>query len=160
MFSDVVTMAAQMKVGEIRSLAVASDVHLPTLPDTPTVAAIVPGFDTSSWWGVCAPHGTPSEIVNKLNAEINRGLADPEIKQRFTEMGVLILTRLARGLRQDDRRRNREMGQGNRVRERQRRLIGSVGIAPRYPTGRSQWRLRLSIAVSAGWAPIHEDATQ
>ena len=91
MFSDVVTMAAQMKVGEIRSLAVASDVHLPTLPDTPTVAAIVPGFDTSSWWGVCVPHGTPSEIVNKLNAEINRGLADPEIKQRFTEMGVLIL---------------------------------------------------------------------
>ena len=91
MFADVVTMAAQMKVGKIRSLAVASNVHLPTLPDTPTVAATVPGFDTSSWWGVCAPHGTPSEIVNKLNAEINRGLADPKIKQRFAEMGVLIL---------------------------------------------------------------------
>jgi tripartite-type tricarboxylate transporter receptor subunit TctC len=92
MFSDVLTMAAQMKGGKIRSLAIATDVpHLPTLPDTPTVAATVPGFDTSSWWGVCAPRGTPSEIVNKLNAEINRGLADPKIKQRFDEMGVLIL---------------------------------------------------------------------
>ena len=91
MFSDVVTMAAQMKVGKIRSLAIATNVELPTLPGTPTVAATVPGFDTSSWWGVCAPRGTPSEIVTKLNAEINRGLADPKIKQRFDEMGVLIL---------------------------------------------------------------------
>ena len=91
MFSDVLTMAAQMKGGKIRSLAIATDVDLPTLPDTPRVAATVPGFDTSSWWGVCAPRGTPSEIVNKLNAEINRGLADPKIKQRFAEMGVLVL---------------------------------------------------------------------
>jgi tripartite-type tricarboxylate transporter receptor subunit TctC len=91
MFADVLTMAAQMKAGKIRSLAIASNVHLPTLPDTPTVAATVPGFDTSSWWGVCAPRGTPGEIVNKLNAEINRGLADPKIKKRFDEMGVLTL---------------------------------------------------------------------
>ena len=91
MFADVLTMAAQMKGGKIRSLAIATNVDLPTLPGTPTVAATVPGFDTSSWWGVCAPRGTPSEIVNKLNAEINRGLADPKIKQRFAEMGVLVL---------------------------------------------------------------------
>jgi tripartite-type tricarboxylate transporter receptor subunit TctC len=89
MFSDVLTMAAQMKVGKIRSLAIATNVKLPTLPGTPTVAATVPGFDTSSWWGICAPRGTPSEIINKLNAEINRGLADPKIRQRFTDMGVL-----------------------------------------------------------------------
>jgi len=92
MFSDVLTMAAQMKVGKIRSLAIATNVQLPTLPNTPTVAATVPGFDTSSWWGVCAPRGTPSEIINKLNAEINRGLADPRLKQRFDEMGVLTLS--------------------------------------------------------------------
>ena len=91
MFADVLTMAAQMKAGKIRSLAIATDVDLPTLPDTPAIAATVPGFDTSSWWGVCAPRGTPSEIINKLNAEINRGLDDPKIKQRFDEMGVLIL---------------------------------------------------------------------
>ena len=48
-------------------------------------------LDTSSWWGICAPRDTPREIVTKLNAEINRGLADQKIKQRFTEMGVLIL---------------------------------------------------------------------
>ena len=92
MFADVLTMAAQMKAGKIRALAIATNVHLPTLPDTPTVATTVPGFDTSSWWGICAPRGTPGEIVGKLNAEINRGLADPKIKQRFTEMGVLILS--------------------------------------------------------------------
>jgi tripartite-type tricarboxylate transporter receptor subunit TctC len=91
MFADVLTMAAQMKAGKIRALAIATNVHLPTLPDTPTVAATVPGFDSSSWWGVCAPRGTPDEIVNKLNAEINRGLADSKLKQRFAEMGVLIL---------------------------------------------------------------------
>jgi tripartite-type tricarboxylate transporter receptor subunit TctC len=91
MFADVLTMAAQMKTGKIRALAIATNVHLPTLPDTPTVAATVPGFDTSSWWGICAPRNTPGEIVNKLNVEINRGLADPKIKQRFAEMGVLII---------------------------------------------------------------------
>ena len=51
----------------------------------------MPGFDTSSWWGVCAPRGTPGEIINTLNAEINRGLDDPKIKQQFADMGVLIL---------------------------------------------------------------------
>jgi tripartite-type tricarboxylate transporter receptor subunit TctC len=91
MFADVLTMAGQMKEGKIRALAIATNVHLPTLPNTPTVAATVPGFDTSSWWGVCAPRDTPGDIVNKLNAEINRGLSDPKIKQRFAEMGVLIL---------------------------------------------------------------------
>ena len=93
MFSDVLSVAGLMKAGTIRSLAIATNnVHLAMLPGTPTVAATVPGFDTSSWWGICAPRGTPGEIVNKLNAEINRGLADPKIKQRFTEMGVLILS--------------------------------------------------------------------
>ena len=92
MFSDVVTMAAQMQEGKIRSLAIASNVRLPTLPDTPTVAATVPGFDTSSWWGVCAPRGTPREVVDKLNAEINSGLVDPAIAKFFAEMGVLTLS--------------------------------------------------------------------
>ena len=91
MFADVLTMASVMKTGKVRALAIATDVHLPTLPNVPTVASTVPGFDTSSWWGICAPRGTPDEIVNKLNAAINRGLADPQIKKRFTDMGVLIL---------------------------------------------------------------------
>jgi tripartite-type tricarboxylate transporter receptor subunit TctC len=80
MFTDVLTMAAQMKEGKIRALAIATNVHLATLPNTPTVADTVPGFDTSSWWGNCAPRETSGEIVKKLNAEINRGLADPKIK--------------------------------------------------------------------------------
>lgn len=92
MFSDILSVAAQMKAGTIRALAIGTNVHLAMLPGTPTVAATVPGFDTSSWWGICAPRGTPGEIVNKLNAEINRGLADPKIKQRFAEMGVLTLS--------------------------------------------------------------------
>ena len=87
MFADVVTMAAQMKGGKIRSLAIASNVQLPTLPETPTVAATVPGFDTSSWWGVSAPRGTPAEIVDKLNKAINAGFADQKFRERLADLG-------------------------------------------------------------------------
>ncbi|MEA2945279.1 MAG: hypothetical protein QOI40_609, partial [Alphaproteobacteria bacterium] len=91
MFADTLTAGAQLKDGRIRALAVATTVRSPTLPDTPTIAETVPGFDASSWWGIGAPRGTPEEIVKTLNAEINAGLADPKLKARFAEMGALIL---------------------------------------------------------------------
>jgi tripartite-type tricarboxylate transporter receptor subunit TctC len=91
MFADTLTAGAQLKDGRIRALAVATTVRSPTLPDTPTIAETVPGFDASSWWGIGAPRGTPDEIVKTLNAEINAGLADPKLKARFAEMGALIL---------------------------------------------------------------------
>jgi tripartite-type tricarboxylate transporter receptor subunit TctC len=57
------------------------------LPDIPTVGDFVPGYEASSWYGVGIPKNTPTEIVNKLNKEINAGLADPKIKARLADLG-------------------------------------------------------------------------
>ena len=57
------------------------------LPDIPTVGDFVPGFEVSQWFGVGAPKNTPAAIVDKVNVEINAGLADPKIKARLTELG-------------------------------------------------------------------------
>ena len=62
------------------------------LPDVPTVAEFVPGYEASSWYGIGAPEGTPAEIIDKLNQEINAGLADPKIKARLADMGGMALT--------------------------------------------------------------------
>ena len=61
------------------------------LPDIPTVADFLPGFEASGWFGVGAPKATPAEIVEKLNKEINVGLADPKIKARLADLGGTLL---------------------------------------------------------------------
>jgi tripartite-type tricarboxylate transporter receptor subunit TctC len=58
------------------------------LPDIPTVGEFVPGYEASNWYGVGIPKNTPAEVVEKLNKEINAGLADPKIKARFADLGV------------------------------------------------------------------------
>ncbi len=60
------------------------------LPDIPTVGDFVPGYEASGWFGVGAPRRTPVEIVDKLNKEINAGLADPKLKSRLTDVGSLV----------------------------------------------------------------------
>jgi tripartite-type tricarboxylate transporter receptor subunit TctC len=60
----------------------------PALPDLPTVGQFVPGYEVSTWNGVSAPKGTPPEIVERLNKEINASLADPKIKARLTDLGA------------------------------------------------------------------------
>jgi tripartite-type tricarboxylate transporter receptor subunit TctC len=57
------------------------------LPDIPTVADFFPGYEASNWYGVGAPKNTPAEIIDKLNKEINAGLADPKIKARLADLG-------------------------------------------------------------------------
>ena len=83
------------------------------LPDVPTVGDFVPGYEASAWFGVGAPRNTPAEIVDKLNKEINAALADPKMKARLADLGGTPLPMIARRLRQADRRRNREVGQGD-----------------------------------------------
>ena len=61
------------------------------LPDIPTVGEFVPGYEASVWWGVGAPKATPAEIVEKLNKEINAGLADPNMKTRLADLGGDVL---------------------------------------------------------------------
>jgi tripartite-type tricarboxylate transporter receptor subunit TctC len=88
MFADTLTAGEQLKGGLIRALAVATPQRSPVLPDAPPISDTVPGFDASSWWGIGAPHGTPEEIVLRLNNSINAGLADAKLRARFAEMGA------------------------------------------------------------------------
>ena len=91
MFADTLTAGEQVKAGTIRAIGVATPQRSPVLPDVPPVSDTVPGFYASSWWGIGAPHGTSPDIVKKLNAEINAGLADPKIKKSFAALGALEL---------------------------------------------------------------------
>jgi tripartite-type tricarboxylate transporter receptor subunit TctC len=74
--------------GALRALALTTTRRSAALPDVPTVGETVPGYEVSTWSGVGVPTGTPSEIIEKLNREINAGLADPSIKARFAEVGA------------------------------------------------------------------------
>ena len=93
------------------------------LPDIPTVGEFVPGYEASSWYGIGAPKDTPAEIIEKLNKEINAGLADPKMKARLADLGGTVTCGLARRLRQAHRRRNREMGQGDPGRQHQAGVV-------------------------------------
>jgi tripartite-type tricarboxylate transporter receptor subunit TctC len=72
-----------VRTGKLRGLAVTTTVRSPVLPDLPTVAETVPGFEASGWYGIGAPKNTPAEIIDKLNKEINAALADAKMKARL-----------------------------------------------------------------------------
>jgi tripartite-type tricarboxylate transporter receptor subunit TctC len=80
-----------IRAGRLRALAVTTTRRSEALPDLPTVAEFVPGYEASTWYGVGAPKPTPAEIVEKLNKEINAGLADPKIRARFADLGGAVL---------------------------------------------------------------------
>jgi tripartite-type tricarboxylate transporter receptor subunit TctC len=80
-----------VRAGKLRALAVTTSVRAEALPEVPTVADFVPGYESSQWYGVGAPKNTPVEIVEKLNKEINAALADPKMKARFADLGGTVL---------------------------------------------------------------------
>jgi tripartite-type tricarboxylate transporter receptor subunit TctC len=87
MFIGPVGSIQYVKEGQLRALAVTTAARAEALPDLPTVADFVPGFEASSWFGFGAPRNTPPELTNTLNREINAALADPKIKLRLAELG-------------------------------------------------------------------------
>ena len=87
MFPGTVASIEYIRAGRLRALAVTTATRSEALPDIPTVAEIVPGYEASQWFGVGAPKGTPAEIVAKLNEEINVSLADPKMKARLADLG-------------------------------------------------------------------------
>jgi tripartite-type tricarboxylate transporter receptor subunit TctC len=91
MFDNIPTSAEHVRTGRLRGLAVTSDKRSDVLPDLPTVADFVPGYESSAWYGLGAPKGTPADIVEKLNREINAILADAKAKARFAELGAALL---------------------------------------------------------------------
>jgi tripartite-type tricarboxylate transporter receptor subunit TctC len=80
-----------IRTGKLRALAVTAATRSDALPDIPTVGEFVPGYESTTWYGVGVPKNTPAEVVEKLNKEINAGLADPKIKARFTDLGGTVL---------------------------------------------------------------------
>jgi len=86
-FDNLPSSAGHIKGGKIRALAVTSEQREPSLPDLPTVAETVPGYEATAWFGIGMPKGTPRDIIDKVNAEVNRALADPKMRERLAELG-------------------------------------------------------------------------
>jgi tripartite-type tricarboxylate transporter receptor subunit TctC len=87
MFPTTVASIEYIKAGKLRALAVTTAARWDALPHIPTVGEFVPGYEASTWYGVGVPKNTPAEIVDKLNKEINAGLAAPKLKARFADLG-------------------------------------------------------------------------
>jgi len=91
MFDNVPSSIELIKAGRLRPLAVTQAMRFEALPDIPAVAEFLPGYEASSWFGIGAPKSTPAVIVDKLNKQINEGLADPNIKAKIAELGGAVL---------------------------------------------------------------------
>ena len=91
MFDNVASSIEYIRAGKLR--AAGGDHHdaLGGVADVPTIADFVPGYEASAWFGIGAPKNTPAEIIDKLNREINAGLADPKIKARLADLGGTVL---------------------------------------------------------------------
>jgi tripartite-type tricarboxylate transporter receptor subunit TctC len=87
-FSPLPQVIQFVRDGRLRALAVTSAKRTEALPDVPALAEYVPGYEASGWYGMSAPAGTPAEIIDKLNKEMNAGLADPTVKGKLLAIGV------------------------------------------------------------------------
>ena len=86
-FDNLPSSIEYIRAGKLRALGVTTAARSPALPDVPAVGETVPGYEASAWFGIGAPRGTPPEIVDKLNAAVNAGLADPKLRARLADLG-------------------------------------------------------------------------
>ena len=91
-FATTIASIEHIRAGQLRPLAVTTLKRSDVLPNLPSISEFVPGYETSSWFGIAAPAGTPADIIETLNRETNAGLADPAIKARLADMGCMVLT--------------------------------------------------------------------
>jgi tripartite-type tricarboxylate transporter receptor subunit TctC len=91
MFDNMPSSIGHIRAGRLRALAVTTAVREKTLPDVPTVAETVPGYEASAWFGMAVPKGTPRPIIDKLNKMVNEALADPAIKAKLAELGGTLI---------------------------------------------------------------------
>jgi tripartite-type tricarboxylate transporter receptor subunit TctC len=90
-FDNLPSSIEYIKAGKLRALAVTTTTRSDALPDLPTVGEFVPGYEATPSWGVGVPKNTPAEIIDKLNKEINAGLADPKMAARIADLGATVL---------------------------------------------------------------------
>ncbi len=86
-FDNLPSSAGHIKSGNLRALGVTSTNRDPSFPDVPPIADTVPGYEATAWFGVGMPKGTPREAIDKMNAAINKALADPKLRTRLAELG-------------------------------------------------------------------------
>jgi len=87
MFDNMPSSIGHIQGGKIRAMAVTTDKRSAALPDVPTVAETVPGYEASAWFGMGAPKGTPADVIDKLNKTINEALKDPKMVARLADLG-------------------------------------------------------------------------
>ncbi len=91
MFDNMPSSLPHIQAGTLRALGVTTAARSDALPNVPTVAETVPGYEASAFFGMSMPKGTPAEVIEKLNKEINAGLADPGVKARLAELGGILM---------------------------------------------------------------------
>ena len=91
MFDNMPSSLPHIQAGKLRALGVTTAARSDALPNVPTVAETVPGYEASAFFGMSMPKGTPAEVIEKLNKEINAGLADPGLKARLAELGGILM---------------------------------------------------------------------
>ncbi len=87
-FAPLSTSIEYARTGKLRALGITTAARAAALPDVPPLGDFVPGYETSTWYGIGVPRRTSSEIIDELNREINAGLADPRITARFAALGL------------------------------------------------------------------------
>jgi tripartite-type tricarboxylate transporter receptor subunit TctC len=92
MFSPLADSIEHIRAGKLRPLAVTTMKRLDALLEVPTVADFLPGFEASAWQGLCAPKGTPADIIDRLNKEVNAAVADPKMKGQLEDLSLLVMS--------------------------------------------------------------------
>jgi tripartite-type tricarboxylate transporter receptor subunit TctC len=87
LFDNLPSSINHIKGGKLRALAVTSEQREPAMSHLPTVGETVPGYEATAWFGIGMPKGTPRDVIDKINAEVNRALADPKMRERLAELG-------------------------------------------------------------------------
>ena len=89
-FGPLLSSIEYVRTGKLRALAVTTATRSPMLPDIPALSETLPGYEASTWFGIGVPKSTPTEVIDKLNREINAALADPNMKKRLTDLGAAV----------------------------------------------------------------------
>ncbi|HTE96462.1 MAG TPA: tripartite tricarboxylate transporter substrate-binding protein, partial [Bradyrhizobium sp.] len=89
MFDNLTSSIGFIRGGKLRALAVTTNTRYPELPDLPTVQETVPGYEATAWFGIVAPTGTPRDAIMRINGEVNRALAQADVKEKLSQQGAL-----------------------------------------------------------------------
>ena len=115
MFDNLGVSLPLVEAGKLKLLAVASSERLPALPDVPTIAETLPGFEAVAWYGIVAPPKTPKNIIDKINADVNEALRQPEVQEQLKKLSAETIRRLGRQDVQIHARGGRPLGRGDQV---------------------------------------------